>query len=97
MDIITVNEAMREICLKESHKSFESLLVVMECLLDKTAYVYYEMFRDKILYSKEDIKQEIAIELWIHLSNNVETFENERDAVNLIIMLADKVLEKTGS
>lgn len=97
MDITIVNETIKRIHFERDHASFETLLVVMDGLLDRIAYAYYEKFEDKMLYSKEDIMQEIAIELWLCLIDREISFKEEKDAIKLLIKLAERALERTRS
>ena len=97
MNISVLNNLVSKLYLNNDQASFEALLVALDDMIDSIVYVYLDKFEDKVLYQKDDIKQELLILLWMDVANYQVAFQDEADVKMYLNKLAQQVLDKTRS
>lgn len=94
MDILKLNKYLDAIQKRRCKESFEKLLVEIDYIINSYALIVYEKVEDKILNELCDIKQDILINLWIHLISDDFTIFSEKDLKDYIRNIAMDVLSK---
>lgn len=95
MDINMLNNYTTEIYLKNDNKSFELLLVDINNIINSAAQIIYPDVKDKLLYSIDDIKQEMLLKIWLLFVNQLIKFDSIENVNNFVLKIAEEVLEET--
>lgn len=99
MDINILNDYMTEIYNNKTEDKyfFELLLVNINNIIDNSAKVFYPNINDKLLYDFNDFKQEILIELWLYLSNNLIAINSINNLYSFINNLINSLIIKLNN
>lgn len=99
MDINILNDYITEIYNNKTEDKyfFELLLVNINNIIDNSAKVFYPNIKDKLLYDFNDFKQEILIELWLYLSNNLIAINSINNLYSFINNLINSLIIKLNN
>lgn len=95
MDINMLNTYTTEIYLNGNEESFNKLLVDIDNIINHSAHIIHEEVKDKILYSTEDLKQEILIKIWLEVIGKLVKFNCVQDVKDFVFKKSKEVLEET--
>ena len=89
------NNKTRRIYKGRCQKSFEELLVDIDNVIDSAVKNSRFLFNDNILYSDEDIKQEVHLLMWLTLIEKEFIVHNYNEILGFIHRIIGEVLEQT--